>query len=87
MTAEKEVLRERLAELEKRLAELEAERHEEMNLDRLMRRVLPGEVQDHLRNARREQLLALRAMIDRWIERVDETSGERVRRRESISVD
>jgi BMFP domain-containing protein YqiC len=51
--------------------------------------MLPTEVRGHLRAARKEQLLAVRAMVDAWIERVDRAPGERPahRRRESIPLE
>jgi hypothetical protein len=91
----------RIAALEARLAELEAggraagprgdaEGGEPMDsmesMVGLMTGLLPSEVRGHLRSARREQLLAARAMIDHWIARVDRKPPER-RRRESIRLD
>jgi len=40
--------------------------------------ILPPEGKDHVRNARREMLLAVRSMLDAWIERMDR--GATVRR-------
>lgn len=91
----------RIATLEARLAELEAgaraggsvadaEGGEPLesveSMVGLMTGLLPPEVRGHLRSARREQLLAARAMIDHWIARVDRKPPER-RRRESIRLD
>ena len=93
----------RLATLEERLAELEdqdrvrAAELAEDAIDRLVARVMPTEARVHLRAARKEQLLAARAFIDHWIERLDRpptprpTRGRRTgrtpRRRESISLE
>jgi hypothetical protein len=40
-----------------------------------------------LRTARKEQLLAARAMLDHWIARIDRAPEERIRRRESIKLE
>lgn len=81
----------RIAELQARVAELEArlremEKCEETSLDTLVRKLLPEDVRTHMRAARKEQLLAIRSMLDHWIERGEETSAS-PRRRESISVE
>src|SRR4051794_266888 len=90
-------LHQRIAALEERLAEMEAraadaESHAGAGLmdavDALMDSLLPGEVRAHMRAARKEQLLAMRSMVDIWIERVDRKPEERRRpRHESISLD
>jgi len=77
----------RLAVLEKRLAELESRDSEAAGIEALLARLLPTEVRGHLRAARREQLLAARAMLDHWIDRLDRAPAERVRRRESITLE
>ena len=77
----------RIAMLEERLAELEAHGPAEDPLDRLLGGILPPDSRDHLRKARKEQLLAARAFIDHWIERVDKAPAERRRRRESIPLE
>jgi hypothetical protein len=41
------------------------------SLSRLMRAVLPAEAVQHLRTARREQLLALRVIVDTALERIE----------------
>ena len=54
-----------------------------------MARVVPDEATHHFRNAGREQLLGVRAIVDFWIDRIDEAedrSGSGVRR-ESIEID
>lgn len=82
----------RIADLQARVAELEArlremERREEMSLDALVRKLLPEDVRTHMRAARKEQLLAIRSMLDHWIERSEETASGSPRRRESITVE
>lgn len=79
-------LRDRLAELEERLAALEAQEAESV-AGGLLARLVPPEARHHLRAARREQLLAARAILDRWIARLEREPEERLRRRESIRVE
>ena len=51
-------------------------------------RALPEEFRTHMRAARREQLLALRSLIDAAIERTERSEQEgRKRRRVEIEVD
>src|SRR3954447_17331685 len=90
-------LHQRIAALEERLAELEARAAEAGTrsdarpmdaIDALLDGLLPAEVRAHMRAARKEQLLAIRSMVDIWIERVDRKPEERARRRhETINLD
>ena len=77
----------RLAVLEERLAELESRESETDSIEALLARLFPTEVRGHLRAARKEQLLAARAMLDHWLNRLDRAPAERVRRRESIKLE
>lgn len=77
----------RLAVLEERLIELEGREHELEGLETFLVRLFPTEVRSHMRAARKEQLLAARAMLDHWIDRLDRAPTERVRRRESIKLE
>jgi len=79
-------LLDRLGELEQRIAEMEA-RQEEPGVGSLMRRLVPPEARRHLRAARKEQLLAARAFIDHWIDRLDRQPLPRERRRERIDLE
>ena len=79
----------RLGELEARLARLERAPGIRERGRGLMARVVPAEASHHFRNAGREQLLGVRAIVDFWIDRIDaveERSGSGVRR-ESIQID
>lgn len=76
----------RLGELEQRIADMEA-RQGEPGVGSLMRRLVPPEARRHLRAARKEQLLAARAFIDHWIDRLDREPAPRERRRERIELD
>ena len=79
----------RLSELEARLARLERAPGLRQRGRGLMARVVPDEATHHFRNAGREQLLGVRAIVDFWIDRIDdveERSGAGVHR-ESIQID
>jgi hypothetical protein len=81
-------------ELEQRIKELEA-RLREMDEDRLRIRgralldeIFPPETRKHMRAAWKEELLALRSVLDHWIEKQDgDGSKSGTTRRESISVE
>jgi hypothetical protein len=77
-----------LAELEQRLAAVEArEEREPRGLVGLWREVFPPEARKHMRTARKEQLLAARAFLDHWIERLEKEPADALPRRESISLE
>jgi hypothetical protein len=79
----------RLAELEARLERLEGSPGLRDRGRGLMSRVIPGEATRHFRNAGREQLLGVRAIVDFWIDRIDESEGGSAprSRHESIEID
>ncbi len=97
LTARLAALEQRLAEVETKAAEAEARaRDAEARavggpmeaVDALLSVVLPAEVRGHMRAARKEQLLAVRSLVDTWIARVDRTADEpKRRRRESIPLE
>jgi hypothetical protein len=80
----------RIAELESRLARVEQgsvnwrERGQG-----LFDRVMPPEAGQHFRNAAREQLLGMRAIVDFWIARVDDLDSRAAPapERETIAVE
>lgn len=79
----------RIAELEERLARLEGEPSLKERGRHMIDRVMPPEASRHFRNAGREQLLGMRAIVDYWIRRIDDAEA-RARPdtgRESISID
>ena len=88
-------LAERLAALEARLAHVEARAADAEAraggplgvMDAVFAAVLPAEARGHLRAARKEQLLAVRSLVDTWIERVDRKADEPRRRHESIHLE
>lgn len=88
----------RLERLERRIEELDQrsssmERAMERAMDRskaAMDTILPNETRRHLRAAGREQLLAVRSLLDFWVERMGERSepdGAHNGGRENIKID
>ncbi len=79
----------RVAELEARLAKLEQAPSLRARGRSLMDRVIPREASHHFRNAGREELLGIRAIVDFWIDRIDEAEGRAGSgtRRESIEIE
>ncbi|HZS89674.1 MAG TPA: hypothetical protein VFE42_19560 [Chloroflexota bacterium] len=74
-------LAERLRQVEEEIEALRAQRR-----GARLRSMLPPEVRQHLRAAQREQLLAVRALIDAAIKRTEEEPAPR-RRAESVRID
>ena len=77
----------RIAELEARIDELEQRRSWRASVDEgrsgmetafwaMVHTVFPAEARKHLRVATREQLMAARVYLDRWIARLDEKDHE-----------
>ncbi len=79
---------ERERDLEQRIGKLEEELRELQYRQplALYQRLVPPEVRTHLRAARKERLLALRAWVDVAIARADEPP-ERPRRAESVRIE
>jgi hypothetical protein len=79
----------RMAELERRLAQLEGEPTLRDRSRRLMDRVVPPEATRHFRNAGREHLMGIRSIVDHWISRIDdaETHASDSAGRHSIEID
>jgi tetrahydromethanopterin S-methyltransferase subunit G len=78
---------ERLRSLEERLDQIQREQRPR-GLRNLVARLVPREVRQHLKAARREQLLAVEAYIDHLIKRLDETDEqEQGRQRRRIEVE
>ena len=81
---------ERMAELETRLARLERTPSLRARGRSVMDKVMPAEAGEHFRNAGREQLLGVRAIVDFWIARIDaaDTRAARGSRdRETIEIE
>jgi hypothetical protein len=82
-----EVLDDRVHELEQRLAQLEEQQSALERSRSAMSGMLPPETRRHLKAAGREELLAVRSLLDRWIERMGD-EGEAVEpSRENIPID
>ena len=80
-------LESRIRELEERLREMEEERTR-WRARALVDELFPQESRKHMREAWKHNLMAVRSVLDHWIEKQDEngsTSG--TKRRESISVE
>ena len=88
----------RTAELEARIAELERRGSWRSTMDEgrsgaetafwaIIHTVFPEEARKHLRVAGREQLLAARVYLDRWIAKLDEKESEPERQREKIEIE
>lgn len=77
----------RIAELEARLDKLEDRRTAVERSRSAMNSVVPGETRQHLRAAGREQLLAVRSLLDHWIGRLREESDKPDRTRENIEIE
>ena len=77
----------RIKELETRLSEMEEERSR-WRARAVMDELFPQESRQHMREAWKHNLLAVRSVLDHWIEKQDgdgKSSG--TKRRESISVE
>ena len=88
----------RMARIEQRMDELDRrstamERAMDKAMDRSRQAVdmlLPNETRRHLRAAGREQLLAVRSLLDYWVEKMGESSDSSdtaANRRENIPID
>ena len=80
-------------ELEQRIKELEA-RLRQMDEERLRIRgralvdeLFPPDSRKHMRAALKEQLMAMRSILDHWIEKQDGDGKTPTKRHESISVE
>ena len=78
-----EELEARIKELEERLRSMESEKYRTPRA--MLDEMFPAETRTHMRAAWREQLLAMRSVLDHWIEKQE--NGGKAKRRESISVD
>ena len=77
----------RIKELEARLTEMEEERAR-WRARALMDELFPQESRKHMREAWKHNLLAMRSVLDHWIEKQDDDgSNSGTKRRESISVE
>jgi len=75
----------RVKELEARLSEMEEERSR-WRARALMDELFPQESRQHMREAWKHNLMAVRSALDHWIEK-QEDGKTTTKRRESISVE
>ena len=76
----------RIKELETRLGEMEEERSR-WRARALMDELFPQESRKHMREAWKHNLMAMRSVLDHWIEKQDGNGKTGTKRRESISVE
>ena len=80
-------LESRIRDLEERLREMEEERSR-WRARALMDELFPQESRKHMREAWKHNLLAVRSVLDHWIEKQDgDGKSSATKRRESISVE
>jgi hypothetical protein len=82
------MLEERVEMLESRLREIERRPRISERGRSMLDRVMPQDARRHFRVASRENLLAVRTMVDYWIGRIDETEepSSRQPERETIEI-
>jgi len=72
-----EKLEQRMDELDRRSTSMERAMEKAMDRSRAaMNSVLPSETRRHLRAAGREQLLAVRSLLDHWVDRMADKSDK-----------
>ncbi len=77
----------RIEELEERIGHLEDRRGAMERSRTAMNSIIPGETRRHLRAAGREQLLAVRSLLDHWIGRLRDEPEKADSPRENIRID
>ena len=78
----------RINDLERRLGLVEVRQGAIERSREVMKLVVPAETRRHMRAAWRENLLAVRSLLDTWIDRLDEDRSDRADDgRESIPID
>ena len=75
----------RVRELEDKIKVLEDE-GDRFGIRSLFDELFPSDARKHMRAARKEQLMAIRSVLDHWIAKADEAPAS-AKRRESIAVD
>ena len=78
-------LEERIKQLEERLRAMEDDRR--YVAGRVLDELVPSETRKHMRAAWKEQLLAMRSVLDHWIAKQENGGSTTAKRRESISVE
>jgi hypothetical protein len=77
----------RIAALEARLSGLERDTSMRARGRGMLDRMMPPEASQHFRNAGREQLMGIRAIVDHWIRRIDDSEKRSAGSRETIDVE
>ena len=79
----------RMHDLERRLDEMEDRQSAIERSRQVMRAVVPAATRQHMRAAWRENLLAVRSLLDTWIDRLDDkpADGADDDGRETIPID
>lgn len=77
----------RIEQLERRIDELEERRTPVERSRAAVNSVVPAETRQHLRAAGREQLLAVRSLLDHWIGRLRDEPDKPESGRENIRID
>ena len=77
----------RMEQLERRLERLEDRRGTMERSRAAMDTVVPSETRRHIRAAGREQLLAVRSLLDHWIGRLNDEPEKPESNRENIRID
>jgi hypothetical protein len=77
----------RMEQLERRLERLEDRRGAMERSRAAMDTVVPSETRRHMRAAGREQLLAVRSLLDHWIGRLKDEPEKPESNRENIRID
>ncbi len=79
---------ERIADLERRLAEMEVVPRLRQKSRSVVETVMPPQATRHFRNAARESLTGMRTIVDHWIRRMDDSEAAPAResQRETIEI-
>ena len=77
----------RVQQLERRVDDLEDRRSMRERSQTAMNTIVPPETRRHLRAAGREQLLAVRSLLDYWIGRLGDEPEKPESGRENIRID
>lgn len=77
----------RIEEMERRVERLEAREGAMDRSRRVAQSVVPAETRQHLKAASREQLLAMRSLLDHWIGRLRDEPADEKPTRETIKIE
>jgi len=77
----------RIEDMERRVERLEAREGAMDRSRRMAQSVVPEETRQHLKAAGREQLLAMRSLLDHWIGRLRDEPADEKPTRETIKIE